>query len=122
MTLRTSNQLFDAYFTADSMAEVFCDEGRLQGMLDFEAGLARAQAQVGLIPPSAVAPCCGESDWAVRPPPLPPDWPPAPVRQHPPRRSARPAAPRRPPPRAARSTPPASTAAWPRCPASSTAT
>ena len=44
MTLRTSNQLFDAYFTADSMAEVFCDQGRLQGMLDFEAALARAQA------------------------------------------------------------------------------
>ncbi|AIG05200.1 3-carboxy-cis,cis-muconate cycloisomerase [Pseudomonas fluorescens] len=56
MTLRTSNQLFDAYFTADSMAEVFCDQGRLQGMLDFEAGLARAQARVGLIPQAAVAP------------------------------------------------------------------
>ena len=56
MTLRTSNQLFDAYFTADSMAEVFCDQGRLQGMLDFEAALARAQARVGLIPPAAVAP------------------------------------------------------------------
>ncbi|NMX69815.1 3-carboxy-cis,cis-muconate cycloisomerase [Pseudomonas sp. WS 5111] len=56
MTLRTSNQLFDAYFTADSMAEVFCDQGRLQGMLDFEAGLARAQAGVGLIPQAAVAP------------------------------------------------------------------
>ena len=56
MTLRTSTQLFDAYFTADSMAEVFCDSGRLQGMLDFEAGLARAQARVGLIPQAAVAP------------------------------------------------------------------
>ena len=56
MTLRTSNQLFDAYFTADSMADVFCDQGRLQGMLDFEAALARAQARVGLIPQAAVAP------------------------------------------------------------------
>ncbi|AZF25518.1 3-carboxy-cis,cis-muconate cycloisomerase [Pseudomonas sp. R2-60-08W] len=56
MTLRTSNQLFDAYFTADNMAEVFCDQGRLQGMLDFEAALARAEAQVGLIPQAAVAP------------------------------------------------------------------
>jgi len=27
MTLRTSNQLFDAYFSAESMAEVFCDQG-----------------------------------------------------------------------------------------------
>ena len=41
---------------AGSMAEVFCDQGRLQGMLDFEAGLARAEAQVGLIPETAVAP------------------------------------------------------------------
>ncbi|NMY09278.1 3-carboxy-cis,cis-muconate cycloisomerase [Pseudomonas veronii] len=56
MTLRTSNQLFDAYFCAESMAEVFCDQGRLQGMLDFEAALARAEAQVGLIPQAAVAP------------------------------------------------------------------
>ncbi len=56
MTLRTSNQLFDAYFTADSMAEVFCDQGRLQGMLDVEAALARAQARIGLIPQAAVAP------------------------------------------------------------------
>ena len=56
MTMRTSNQLFDAYFTANGMAEVFCDQGRLQGMLDFEAALARAEAQVGLIPQAAVAP------------------------------------------------------------------
>ena len=33
MTLRTSNQLFDAYFSADSMADVFCDQGRFQGQL-----------------------------------------------------------------------------------------
>ncbi|SDV02475.1 3-carboxy-cis,cis-muconate cycloisomerase [Pseudomonas mucidolens] len=56
MTTRTSNQLFDTYFTAASMAEVFCDQGRLQGMLDFEAALARAEAQVGVIPQAAVAP------------------------------------------------------------------
>ena len=34
---------------------VFCDRGRLQGMLDFEAALARAEAAVGLVPHSAVA-------------------------------------------------------------------
>lgn len=50
------NQLFDAYFTAGSMAQVFSDQGRLQGMLDFEAALARAEAHVGLIPQAAVAP------------------------------------------------------------------
>jgi 3-carboxy-cis,cis-muconate cycloisomerase len=51
-----SNQLFDAYFTAPAMRAVFCDQGRVQGMLDFEAALARAEASVGLIPEDAVAP------------------------------------------------------------------
>lgn len=54
-----SNQLFDAYFTSAPMRAVFCDRGRLQGMLDFEAALARAEAAVGLIPASAVAPIAG---------------------------------------------------------------
>lgn len=56
MTQRPGNQLFDAYFTARDMREVFCDQGRVQAMLDFEAALARAEARVGLIPSSAVAP------------------------------------------------------------------
>lgn len=56
MTQRPGNQLFDAYFTAHGMREVFCDQGRVQAMLDFEAALARAEARVGLIPSSAVAP------------------------------------------------------------------
>ena len=51
-----SNQLFDAYFTAEAMGEVFCDHGRVQAMLDVEAALARAQAGVGVIPHAAVAP------------------------------------------------------------------
>lgn len=51
-----SNHLFDAYFTAPAMRAIFCDQGRVQGMLDFEAALARAEARVGLIPASAVAP------------------------------------------------------------------
>lgn len=56
MTQRPGDQLFDAYFTARDMREVFCDQGRLQAMLDVEAALARAEARVGLIPASAVAP------------------------------------------------------------------
>lgn len=60
-----SNQLFDAYFTAPAMRAIFCDQGRVQGMLDFEAALARAEARVGLIPREAVAPieaaCCADS-------------------------------------------------------------
>nr|WP_272936497.1 3-carboxy-cis,cis-muconate cycloisomerase [Pseudomonas coronafaciens] len=52
---RPANQLFDAYFTQADMREVFCDRGRVQGMLDFEAALARAQARTGVIPASVVA-------------------------------------------------------------------
>ena len=51
-----SDQLFAAYFTAEAMGQVFCDHGRVQAMLDVEAALARAQARVGVIPHSAVAP------------------------------------------------------------------
>ncbi len=50
------NQLFDAYFTTRDMREVFCDHGRVQAMLDFEAALARAEARAGLVPQSVVAP------------------------------------------------------------------
>ncbi|MGO4308252.1 3-carboxy-cis,cis-muconate cycloisomerase [Pseudomonas sp. KB_15] len=56
MNQRPGNQLFDAYFTARDMRDVFCDQARVQAMLDFEAALARAEARVGLIPSSAVAP------------------------------------------------------------------
>ncbi|WP_426118123.1 3-carboxy-cis,cis-muconate cycloisomerase [Pseudomonas sp. DSP3-2-2] len=49
------NQLFDAYFTQPAMREVFSDHGRVQGMLDFEAALARAEARTGLIPVEVVA-------------------------------------------------------------------
>ncbi|EPM98181.1 3-carboxy-cis,cis-muconate cycloisomerase, partial [Pseudomonas syringae pv. actinidiae ICMP 19070] len=52
---RPSNQLFDAYFTQSDMRDIFSDEGRVQGMLDFEAALARAQARIGLIPQQVVA-------------------------------------------------------------------
>ena len=51
-----SNQLFDRYFISAAMGAVFSDTGRVQGMLDFEAALARAEARVGLILRSAVAP------------------------------------------------------------------
>lgn len=56
MTDRPRNGLFDAYFTTTAMREVFCDRGRVQGMLDFEAGLARAEARAGLLPVACVEP------------------------------------------------------------------
>jgi 3-carboxy-cis,cis-muconate cycloisomerase len=37
----------------DAMSAVFSDRARLQGMLDFEAALARAEGSVGLIPAAA---------------------------------------------------------------------
>lgn len=65
MTQRPGNQLFDAYFTARDMREVFCDQGRVQAMLDFEAALSRAEARVGLVPASAVAPIAAACDAAL---------------------------------------------------------
>jgi 3-carboxy-cis,cis-muconate cycloisomerase len=51
----TSTRLLDPLFTTDRMRAVFSDGGRLQGMLDFEAALARAEARAGVIPAAAVA-------------------------------------------------------------------
>ena len=51
---RSSQQLFDAYFSQPQMSEIFSDHGRLQGMLNFEAALARAEASTGLIPAEVV--------------------------------------------------------------------
>ncbi len=51
---RPSNRLFDVYFTSAPMREVFSDRGRVQGMLDFEAALARAEARTEVIPATAV--------------------------------------------------------------------
>ena len=50
-----SRGLFDVLFTTDAMRRIFSDQGRLQGLLDFEAALARAEARIGVIPPSAAA-------------------------------------------------------------------
>ena len=43
----------DPLFRTDAMREIFADRGRLQGMLDFEAALARAEARLGVIPKAA---------------------------------------------------------------------
>ena len=47
--------MLDALFRTDAVREIFSDRARLQGMLDFEAALARATARAGLIPDTAVA-------------------------------------------------------------------
>jgi 3-carboxy-cis,cis-muconate cycloisomerase len=48
--------LLDQLFGAESVQQIFSDRSRLQRMLDFEAALAKAEANVGIIPHSAVAP------------------------------------------------------------------
>ena len=48
--------LLDALFTTAPMREVFSERARLQGLLDFEAALARAEARAGVIPDAAVPP------------------------------------------------------------------
>ena len=51
-----SAALFDRFLSTPAMTEVFGAVSIVQGMLDFEAALARAQAAEGVIPASAAAP------------------------------------------------------------------
>jgi 3-carboxy-cis,cis-muconate cycloisomerase len=53
MTTPAAPGLLGPLFTTDRMSEVFSDAARLQGMLDFEAALARAEAEAGLVPAGA---------------------------------------------------------------------
>jgi 3-carboxy-cis,cis-muconate cycloisomerase len=55
-----SAQWFDPLFRADAMRRVFSDRARLQGILDFEAALARAQARTGVVPAAAAAAIAGQ--------------------------------------------------------------
>jgi 3-carboxy-cis,cis-muconate cycloisomerase len=58
MTLTRGRGLFGPLFSAEGVSAAFDDSATVQAMLDVEAALARAQASVGLIPQSAVAPIC----------------------------------------------------------------
>ncbi len=65
---RRSRRVYDALFTTQRMRTVFSDSGRLQGMLDFEAALARAEAAIGIIPANAgeaIARHCRAERFAV---------------------------------------------------------
>ena len=46
-------QLLDALFRSEDVEKVFSDRACLQGMLDFEAALARAEGRAGVVPSSA---------------------------------------------------------------------
>lgn len=52
-------------FSSEDMLNVFSDEATVQRMLDVEAALARAEAQQGVIPASAVAAIVGCCDAAL---------------------------------------------------------
>jgi 3-carboxy-cis,cis-muconate cycloisomerase len=57
----TANGLTGALFADPEMAEILSDRRWLEAMLDFEAALARAEADVGVIPKAAaevIASCC----------------------------------------------------------------
>ena len=51
-----SANLFERFLSTSDIADVFGDAALVQGMLDFEAALAQAQAAEGVIPAQAVAP------------------------------------------------------------------
>jgi len=56
--------LLDGFFRSKAIDNLFTDNATLQGMLDFEAALARAEARVGVIPiaaaPAIAAKCKAE--------------------------------------------------------------
>jgi 3-carboxy-cis,cis-muconate cycloisomerase len=58
------SSVYGGLFTTPAMRAVFSDEARLQRMLDVEAALARAQAQLGLIPAAAAAEITANADVA----------------------------------------------------------
>ncbi|WP_341914468.1 3-carboxy-cis,cis-muconate cycloisomerase [Ferrovibrio terrae] len=60
-----SLNLFGPLFHSPAMAAIFTDRGHLQGMLDFEAALARAEAKTGVIPAAAAGPIAAQCDAAL---------------------------------------------------------
>jgi 3-carboxy-cis,cis-muconate cycloisomerase len=61
MTIAPLASLTGLMFSTEAMQAVFSAQACVQGMLDFEAALARAEADTGVIPASAAAPiaaCC----------------------------------------------------------------
>jgi 3-carboxy-cis,cis-muconate cycloisomerase len=51
-----SATIFDRFLSTPEMSDVFGEASIIQGMLDFEAALARAQAAAGVIPSTAAEP------------------------------------------------------------------
>lgn len=64
-TPENNTGLLGPFFHGPAMSAVFTDRAHLQGMLDFEAALARAEAKVGVIPASAAEPIAAQCDAAL---------------------------------------------------------
>ena len=60
MTTAPFSDLLGPLFGSPESSVLFADRARLQGMLDFEAALARAEAQAGVIPASAAPMIAGQ--------------------------------------------------------------
>ena len=54
--------LLDSLFTSQAMDSVFSDRAHVQGMLDFDAALARAEAKAGIIPARAAEAIAAKCD------------------------------------------------------------
>ena len=65
MTDPAAGGLLDALFSTDAIRSILDDRARLQGMLDFEAALAAAEAEVGLIPHEAATIIARHCDAAL---------------------------------------------------------
>src|SRR4051794_32638783 len=57
--------LLSAIFSSAAVGEIFSDRAMLQAMLDFEAALAAAEAEVGVIPAPCVAPIRSACDVSL---------------------------------------------------------
>lgn len=57
--------LFGPLFHGPAIGAVFTDRAHLQGILDFEAALARAEAKTGVIPAEAAGPIAAQCDAAL---------------------------------------------------------
>jgi 3-carboxy-cis,cis-muconate cycloisomerase len=64
-TQDTTGGLFGPLFHGPAIGAVFTDRAHLQGMLDFEAALARAEAKTGVIPAEAAGPIAAQCDAAL---------------------------------------------------------
>src|SRR3954463_4976141 len=60
-----SSSLHSSVFASSAVGEIFSDRAMVQAMLDFEAALAAAEAEVGVVPATCVAPIRSACDASL---------------------------------------------------------